>query len=457
MSDPTALGERRLVPSNSVTVNVVRSPVVCLPKDLEPTLHFYGAPENMEVVALDYRNTSSATCLLKPVGNRPGIVEAPPIFPLNAGDTEHSSVRFRKDSWSCQNIGRLNFWLLQPGPTHSIFSPTLLPKVCLGWEPGGYPPGAFIPDWKASSSSAEEAPLPVWIAPKQTYYEREVIELRLQVKPGGVADGKCPALLETVRGGQETPTREIVNQSAINSANGCHAWSPWRGAWHGPANKYPIEVIAGGGRGLDTPGGRTVTVAELTGIGPDGEQRLVSSNAVTVNVVDGTTVPRNWGNMEQGVRVDLTLDKLSYALEDDIPLYLAFENVSAKEVVYGTAYRLSGGCSDGINVAFDFRLNVEKQDGSAPQFFERPEYGGGVFSCGMGSWPNPAPQGKTVDGGGVAFPIGDVAARARSIPNHCELEYLYKSRYCKCRWGEQCQWVWPRQRRNRWPRLCLCR
>ncbi len=110
LSDPTALGERRLVASNSVTVNVVRSPVVCLPKDLEPTLHFYDAPENMEAVALNYRNTSSATCLLKPVGNRPGIVEPPPIFPLNAGDTAHSSLRFRKDSGPCQYLKILHFW-----------------------------------------------------------------------------------------------------------------------------------------------------------------------------------------------------------------------------------------------------------------------------------------------------------------------------------------------------------
>ncbi len=283
--------------------------------------------------------------------------------------------------------------------------------MCLGWEPGGYLPGAFVPDWKAPSSSAEEAPSPpVLIALKQTYYEHEMIELRLQVKEGSVVDGKCPVLLETVHGEQETLTREIINQSAINSANGCRAWSPWRGAWHGPANEYPIEVIAGGGRGLDTPGERTVTVAELAGMGPDGEQRLVSSNAVTVNVVDGTKVSRNWGNMEQGVRVDLTLDKLSYALEDDIPFHLAFENLSAKEVVYGRAYGLSGGCSDGINVvnpeSFDFRLKVEKQDGSVPQFFERPEYEGGGFSCVGGSLPNPVPQGKPLTVEASLFQFG---------------------------------------------------
>ncbi len=107
LSAPTALGERRLVASNSVTVNVVRLPEVCLAKDLEPALHFYDALDNTEVVALNYRNTSDSICLFKMVLARKSTDTTYPMAPIQPGDTVHSSVRVAVDWSQCENLSHL--------------------------------------------------------------------------------------------------------------------------------------------------------------------------------------------------------------------------------------------------------------------------------------------------------------------------------------------------------------
>jgi hypothetical protein len=182
-------------------------------------------------------------------------------------------------------------------------------------------------------------------------------------------------MFESIRDDQGYRLREF-NMGAANTANGCKPYNPWpwRGKWLGPADEFPIEVEPNGVSGLDAAGKRTVVVSELAGTAPDGELRLVSSNAITLNVVDPATIQRNWGRTVEGMRADLTLDKLTYPLGEDIPLHLAFEDVSAAGPAYGRPFTKWRCAFDHLfSPEIDYTVTIENKDGSKPQYFELPD------------------------------------------------------------------------------------
>jgi hypothetical protein len=373
---PTPYGELRLVPSNSIAVKIAPSPHVCLPNDLAPALHFYRTPDKMAIVALDYTNTSDSACKLKPVWVKNHVTQDSRTVVINPGETVHTSYR-----WSAQNDSvaencqsSSSFVAYQPSPEVSILSPTLVPqppRPCTGSMEDEYQPGPFVPDW--TTAKVKSAPMPqspVLIAPKTTYDEGEIIELRLLTGAPAEPSEKCPVLFESIRDDQGYRLREF-NMGAASTPNGCKPYNPWpwRGKWLGPADEFPIEVEPNGVSGLDATGKRTVVVSELAGTAPDGELRLVSSNAVTLNVVDPATIQRNWGETVEGMRADLTLDKLSYPLGEDISLHLGFEDVSAAGPVYGRRFE-RWRCA--FEPEIDYTVTVENEDGSKPQYFELP-------------------------------------------------------------------------------------
>jgi len=54
---------------------------------------------------------------------------------------------------------------------------------------------------------------------------------------------------------------------------------------------------------------------------------------------DPRTLVRKWGPEVQGIRVDLTLDKLVYKLGEDVPLHIAYEVLSTDKPVYEEPFR----------------------------------------------------------------------------------------------------------------------
>jgi hypothetical protein len=370
----------------------------CKSFDLTPTLQFYRTPDSAQIVALNYRNVSGSACLLRPVRVFNGTSETPIPQVISPGETVHSTIRLSSEAMSvgnpCPNAWQmLQFVAGQPNPTMSIFFPSLIPKACPSIQPSTYSAGPFVPDWQSPPARTQILPpAPVLIAPKRTYYKNEMVELRLMVSGRSVTSGTCPVLLVSLQNIWGVSTRENVNQNVISTRTGCIAWSRRSGNWWGPPNEYPIEVNPNGERGTTELGERIVTVSELAGTGPDGEQRLITSNPVTITIADAALIERRWGETENGVRADLTLDTLNYTVGEDVPLHLAFENVSADRDVYARAFEEWGDCFDrAAPGAIDFHLSVENADGSLPVFFD-PLLGGG--SCRTGSMPSPVAKGN---------------------------------------------------------------
>ncbi len=98
--------------------------------------------------------------------------------------------------------------------------------------------------------------------------------------------------------------------------------------------------------------------------------RMKTPHALLVAIILGLSpcaqsmaaTPDNWGPTKYGVRVSLTLDKLSYALGEEIPLHIAAQVVSAERTVYGEADAPEGAFWKAWIFSRAFHLTITDED-----------------------------------------------------------------------------------------------
>ncbi|HWF12268.1 MAG TPA: hypothetical protein VG272_00920 [Candidatus Acidoferrales bacterium] len=61
----------------------------------------------------------------------------------------------------------------------------------------------------------------------------------------------------------------------------------------------------------------------------------VLSNTLSIKVADASTIARKWGPQVKNLAVDVTLDKNTYAVGEDVALHIAMENFGADRHIYG--------------------------------------------------------------------------------------------------------------------------
>jgi hypothetical protein len=359
-------------------------PADCVNEGLETALHVYQAPENVQVIALNYRNKTERVCTLRPDG---GPAQGP-LLTLEPGAVAHSSFRWRTQASSvdapCHELNDRRMSVNRSSYGLLLVSRTLLPQICSEVQYGAYFPGPFTPDWKIPVfESSTVATAPILTASKQMYYQNEHVDLRLKLTIEMPSAISCPVLFETMRDEHgSTRIDEIVNPKT-----GCH--NSWGGMWKGPPDEFDID--AGENSRWGGLGPRTITVLELSGAAPDGELRLVPSNSVTFQIADASSIQRVWGKTEEGVRADLTLDTTEYSLGKDVPLHIAIENVSAAVRVYGEPFRPRPAFGNYLGNSLE--VTVQDEDGPlVPQFNGLfPSTTGGPSLC-----PGSVGQGKPV-------------------------------------------------------------
>lgn len=184
--------------------------------------------------------------------------------------------------------------------------------------------------------------------------------MEVQLPDHMTADSPCPVMLLTVQGTGSTRSDQIDCQSRRFF---------WQGPWKGAADVFPVDVEPIGVAGFDKKGQRTVTVSRLADVASDGELQLIPSNTITIDVADPAAMKRDWGKTEQGVRVDLTMDKRNYSLGEDIPLHLALENISSPVPVSAEA-----SCPQREGGGVVYVVKVEGRDGTLIPHFEQEEW-----------------------------------------------------------------------------------
>jgi hypothetical protein len=69
---------------------------------------------------------------------------------------------------------------------------------------------------------------------------------------------------------------------------------------------------------------------------PSDETRLrfAASNVLRYNVIESTMILRKWGQRAKGTAADITLDKDTYRVGEDIPVHIAVEDFDASGQLY---------------------------------------------------------------------------------------------------------------------------
>ncbi|HWF48274.1 MAG TPA: hypothetical protein VG168_14790 [Bryobacteraceae bacterium] len=62
---------------------------------------------------------------------------------------------------------------------------------------------------------------------------------------------------------------------------------------------------------------------------------FASSNVLRIQFADPTKIERKWESREKGIAADITLDKDTYGVGEDVALHLAIEDFDAEVPVFG--------------------------------------------------------------------------------------------------------------------------
>jgi len=338
----------------------------CRAAKLRTTVLVYHAPDHIQVIAGDYTNEDWRPCSLEANAVVDGQYSNRPDVVLGPGGVAHSSFRYRtqavESGGKCVGGGLFS----RIGPANVLLdSATLAPLACSKVESDPILAGPFVPDWKGGDAGVAASSAPILRATKQSFYEHEIVDLRVTLTNRAAGDLACPTLLEDTR---DEKGEERIDE-VMSPKRGCQRGSTGRDGSKGPANEF--QIYEGGNSAWEGLGERSFTVLQVGGDGSDGEVQLIASNTLQVQIIDPATVERNWGAAVKGVRVALTLDRLEYALGEDIPLHIATEDVSAKGIVYENLCAFGTGVcfgpSDGPAVMID--VSVVGPDGPLTRGF----------------------------------------------------------------------------------------
>jgi hypothetical protein len=364
----------------------VNLPPSCTADSLELSLHAYRAPGNMQVIALNYHNTGADPCTLREFRKQSGY---PAYFPrgkpnpltvLESDGWAHSSFRWHTEptpaGHSCQDQTLRYILAGTPAGNLWLTSRTLLPRICSELEDDtDYHSGPFVADWPQMENAPNLSTPPAIDVAKLTYFENERVRFHLTLTDRAADDPSCPVILEVARNAQgEMRIDEVLNpagpqlpanfRDSLRLPGAAYYWCHSMYPPPMPSNEYHFDVNLGTGAVWTGLGKHTFGFIQLAGFGDDGEYIQQPSDPITVDVVSAVDIPRNWGNAAKGVRVDLTLDKLTYKLGENVPLHLATEDVSAPFPIYDTPFVAGRGVAiSGLELPPSLRVVVEDANG----------------------------------------------------------------------------------------------
>jgi hypothetical protein len=209
----------------------------------------------------------------------------------------------------------------------TLASPSLMKPLCSRFTVGDH--GDYLPgEGGAKGSSAATTPQPSiqWKNDPDAVYTRERIPLRVVINDSAHQlasdENSCPKLLVRVRNPRTSYRPPSVRVQEVQSVN-CKI--------DGSAGRaHVVEEFDASNASKWVDGEYALQVSGW--VTRDGHYTFVdTADALRLSVVGGKFIRRKWGQQIRGLGVDLTLDKDSYALGEDIPLHIAMANFSSAE------------------------------------------------------------------------------------------------------------------------------
>lgn len=362
----------------------------CSASDLDLTVRFSNQPASTWTMAILARNASAHACTLNghdvpafvTADRAPAVpiqlcthCDAPAGTPtpsesvsLEPGETAHETYRWNTQQAPGAPACQRARWLSTQSSfthEHTLFfvAPALLPPICSQVNVEGFARGTILDEEDLPRDAAAPPPPHLRLTtPSNQLYAGELLTLRAE-SVGTRSDTivrrgipLCPAFLLRQRAPDGYTRYDEMRDPRIHCTVLMNSSSP---QVHLITSFDSLGHLAA----LD-PGDNTVQFLQMGDPTQSSRVALAESNRVTLRVIDPTTAPRRWGAPERGLRVDLTVDKSTFGLGEDIPLHIAAEVLSAANPLFGEPYLRRAESYDAS--AGSFHLAITSTSGPQP-------------------------------------------------------------------------------------------
>lgn len=311
----------------------------------------------------------------------------------------HPSVTVRPGAVITQRVG----WRTQPatpdtlcvqpkwigGPVF-VVAPERLKPICsevqVSWfnaaESNSLPTLSDVVPSELAHVAEEERPAFRITSSKESYYSEEHFYIHVEVLDQELQPNlreNCPVLELRHRSPDgDTRTDELFPE-AFTTCKG-KVMGAAVGDW-----RRGFDLDAGAQSRWKGFGEHEFQVRQFTGISTEGIYQFALSNTLKVQVIDPTQVERKWSGRDKGVWADITLDKTTYQVGQDIPLHIAIQNHDADVPIYS-----------GDPVWDPPPLGLEVRDGLGRPLPAASRFESFSFWTGHGRGPIPYTRGNTV-------------------------------------------------------------
>jgi hypothetical protein len=356
--------------SQEVTIRATGETVpVCKPGDLDANVTFFSSGTDF-IVGFNLQNISADPCAADPPVAFPQFApDAKPFglctdcedrlpngqYPihdpvvLDSGGIAHQTYRWKTVASAdapvaCQPLAALFTPVL-------VVAPTLFKKVCSEIAVSRVYPGEFVPPVTNDQPNAAEAhrdEMFVLSSRSSRYYKDEMFTLLVGLEDsvtGPPSGTQCPTLFLRERSPDGTTRFDEVRPRGFKT---CKTFT--LGADRDVDWQSGFEVDSGVNSRWEGIGEHSFELFQPVDSSPDGTIQFVRSNKLTVQIDDPALIARKWQGKAHGVGVDVTLDKDTYKLGEDVPLHIATENFDAPVPVYAISPLWDPGPAIGVEV-----------------------------------------------------------------------------------------------------------
>ena len=407
----------------------------CTTGDFDTTVEFLNGPGDFFSVVVRKRNLADHACVFDAPTYGPSIVPdrvagekpfgicyfcekgagppngpMPPPITVATGQAALQTFRWRThastDSSHCVTLK----WMAGP---ILLVTPSLLKPVCSAIDVSHFTlektPSPVAED---QSHKAAEPPAFELSSERSRYYAGESFSLKLEpIRPGkgSVPDPKtCPTFFLRERS-PDGATR--IDEVQPITSIGCKTFMPGRR----PINsESSFEIDSGANSRWMGVGEHTLQVLQLAGFADDSRIEFISSNVLRLAIADPATMARKWGPQVKGIAVDVTLEKDTYRLGENIPLHMAVEDFDAPVPIYSWDPLWDPCMTVGVEVLDEHGQPIAASDRFPNQ----------ALCMGHGFGPRPIEKGKII-------PIERTLASEGWLPNHPGA-YAVRVRWAPC-------------------------
>jgi len=324
----------------------------CTLADFDTTIRFVNGPGDYFTLVFDKLNISMVTCVFDGAMYGPSLVPVaveghkqvdicydcenrlpngfyPIIPPLRVPPETVVRQTFRwktvrHDSEPCVHLE----WLANP---ILLVTPSLFEPVCSDVEVSRF---SLVDPKVSADMQSEKNPGKLFRlgGVKAEYYPTERFSLHVSLahsdSTGSVNDKRCPTLYLRERS-PDGATR--IDEVTPLSFVGCefHALGHAIGDW-----QSGFDLDSGSTSRWEGVGEHEMQIFQLASSLDAPTIRFNSSNVLKLKIIDSITAPRTWGPKVAGIAADITLDKETYQVGEDVPLHIAIEDFDAGLPLY---------------------------------------------------------------------------------------------------------------------------